>query len=143
MEARQAVAQVLERADLRRRQGAPLLGRQRQLPDALGGIVQEKEIRGGGVHPGGKGGQRGKMIIDRGGGERLRHEGLLPGQHVALETSREARMPRRRRKEGGKPGQMQPDFGGHRRRTHPGHGQVEGLADPGLQMVHLVLTHLS
>jgi hypothetical protein len=84
----QPVAEVLQRARLRWRQGPVLEWRRAELADALGRIAYGEDSRPLDSARRGKGRDRGEVVVDGGRRQVLPDERLLPGQAVSAQPGR-------------------------------------------------------
>jgi hypothetical protein len=135
MVAIQAVAQALERADLRGTQGARLRRRQAETADPLGRVARGEHLRRLRAHPRREGRERGQVVVDRRRGQPLTDERGLPGHDIAAQAGREALVAVRLREKGREAREMQRDLVGHAVRAHVPDGEGQIALDPGGQAI--------
>lgn len=146
----QAIAEILERANLVLVECAWLEWREPQFSDALRRVACGKKLRRMRMDPGTETGERGQVVIHGGVCQPIGLHVLLPGNNITFQTSGDPIMSIGVEKILQEASQVQRDFLRHCRRTNPGHRKVKIPGDPGFQTVWqgcqqtcLILLHLS
>jgi hypothetical protein len=139
MKALQAVAQVLQRPHLRRRERPRIQRRQPQFADPLGRAANGEDGRCLGRHPGGERRERRQVVVDRRRRQALVDQCPLPCQPVAAQAGADAVMAIRFMEETHEAVEVQGDFLRHCRGAYADHGQRQVARRPGGQPVRNLL----